>query len=265
MEYVKRTSSPSYTDKFWIHTSSGGLNSCILISDGSVLANCVGYAWGRAYELLNSKPKLSRANAEDWYAYNDGYERGQTPRVGSIVCWRKGDVRDDDDGAGHVAVVEEVYSDGSILTSNSSYKGTRFWTKKYSNDYNMGTNYIFQGFIYLPIDVETNVSSTTKSITELAAEVLEGVWGNNPERKEALEATGYDYTAVQTEVNNLISGKASTDEKIYYKVLSGDTLSKIASKYNITWQQIYKDNIEIIGDNPNYIKIGQELVLNVLS
>ena len=42
-----------------------------------------------------------------------------------------------------------------------------------------------------------------KSIEELAKEVINGKWGNNPERKAKLTAAGYDYNAVQAKVNAL--------------------------------------------------------------
>lgn len=51
----------------------------------------------------------------------------------------------------------------------------------------------------------------------------------------------------------------STQE--YYIVQKGDTLSKIARKYNTTWQSIYEKNKELIGNNPNLIKIGQKLII----
>ena len=44
-----------------------------------------------------------------------------------------------------------------------------------------------------------------------------------------------------------------------YTVVSGDTLSGIASKYGTTWQTIYNNNRDIIGSNPNLIKPGQIL------
>ena len=50
--FTPRLSEPSTTSKYWIHTSYGGLNSCIIASGNSVLPNCVGYAWGRAYEII---------------------------------------------------------------------------------------------------------------------------------------------------------------------------------------------------------------------
>lgn len=42
-----------------------------------------------------------------------------------------------------------------------------------------------------------------------------------------------------------------------YTVKSGDSLSKIAAKYGITWQQLYEANKAVIGDNPNLIYAGQ--------
>ena len=81
MDFVSRTTAPNKDNKYWIHTSKGGLNSCLLIKEKSVLPNCVGYAWGRAYEILGSKPNLCRANADKWYGYNDGYKRGMEPKL----------------------------------------------------------------------------------------------------------------------------------------------------------------------------------------
>ena len=43
--FVRRTTAPSSTNKYYIKTTKGGYNRCIQIqSDGSVLPNCVGYA-----------------------------------------------------------------------------------------------------------------------------------------------------------------------------------------------------------------------------
>ena len=56
---------------------------------------------------------------------NDGYKRGSTPKLGAIACWSLGVVGIGNDGAGHVAVVEQINSDGSIIVSESNYGGTR--------------------------------------------------------------------------------------------------------------------------------------------
>ena len=155
-KYTPRTTAPSSTDKNYIHYTDGGYNYCIEIKNGSCLPNCVGYAWGRWRELLGYKHKLSTGNAENFYLKDDGYARGQAPKVGAVICWRKGKAKDASDGCGHVAIVEKINEDGTILCSESNYGGSRFATRtlKASNDYYLGKTYTFQGFIYLPMEFE---------------------------------------------------------------------------------------------------------------
>lgn len=47
-----------------------------------------------------------------------------------------------------------------------------------------------------------------KSNETVAAEVLAGAWGNNPERRARLVAAGYDYNAIQNIVNGKVGGSA---------------------------------------------------------
>lgn len=44
-----------------------------------------------------------------------------------------------------------------------------------------------------------------------------------------------------------------------YIVKKGDTLIKIAKKYNMNWKELYELNKNVIGNNPNLIKIGMVL------
>lgn len=264
MKFKPRLTSPSTSDKNYIHYTKKGYNYCILIKGDSCLPNCVGYAWGRWRELLGKKHKLSTRNAELWFSTKDGYERGTTPKLGSVICWQKGNTLSGNDGAGHVAIVEQINSDGSIIISNSGYNSKRFWTQKIKKPYNIGTNYKFQGFIYLPIEfsnekTNTNTSNTYivkkgDTLTSIAKkynttwkelyEVNKSVIGNNPN----LIKVGLKLTIKGQTIN-------------YYVVKSGDTLSSIAKKYNTTWQKIYNDNRGNIGTNPNRIYPGQKLVI----
>lgn len=161
-KFKARLVAPTATDKHWIHTSKGGLNECIIISGSSCIPNCVGYAWGRFYEIIGKRPNLSRGNAEMWYGTNDGYKRSKNPVPGAVICWAKGKVGNSSDGAGHVAIVEEVKANGDIVTSNSGYRSTRFWlqTFKKANGYAM-KGYTFQGFILPPNIAESNPPSTS--------------------------------------------------------------------------------------------------------
>ena len=45
----------------------------------------------------------------------------------------------------------------------------------------------------------------TKTVDELAREVIQGKWGNGSERKNRLRQAGYDYSAVQKRVNQILS------------------------------------------------------------
>lgn len=65
-------------------------------------------------------------------------------------------------------------------------------------------------------------TAASKSIAELASEVIAGQWGNGDDRKNRLTAAGYDYNAVQAEVNkrlNANSGK--TTEELAIEVCYG--------------------------------------------
>lgn len=162
MTFVPRTTSPSMSNKYFIHTSYGGYNKCIRISGNQCLPNCVGYAYGRFMEAGGVKScKLPLCNAEDWIsqARKNGFATGTTPKVGAVMCFRKGRVAYGGDGAGHVLIVEKVYSDGSILCSQSGYRSARFWTTKFTKPYRLN-GYAFQGFIYNPF-----VNTTAKAYT----------------------------------------------------------------------------------------------------
>lgn len=155
--FVPRLTQPPNTDNYWINTGYGGLNPCILGSPsygpGNCLANCVGYAYGRAYEILGTDPHLCINQASAWYTYNDGYPRSSEPQLGAIACW-------DDGASGHVAVVEEVFYTGGIITSctvsESVYGGAFFQTAiiTRSSGWYRFTGYAFQGFIILPVSAE---------------------------------------------------------------------------------------------------------------
>lgn len=149
MNYKARLSSPSLTNKYYIHYTKGGVNECIRIRNDSVLPNCVGYAWGRFYEISKNKPNLCRGNAELWWKFKDGYKRSSKPEVGAVICWSKGTVGNSKDGAGHVAIVEKVSSDGTIVISQSGYNTKRFWTSVLKPPYIL-KGYKLQGFILNP-------------------------------------------------------------------------------------------------------------------
>lgn len=60
------------------------------------------------------------------------------------------------------------------------------------------------GWICLTGNTDKYPAKPTKSNAEVAKEVVAGKWGNGADRKNRLEAAGYDYNAVQKEVNKLL-------------------------------------------------------------
>ena len=60
-----------------------------------------------------------------------------------------------------------------------------------------------------PVEPETPEKPEKLTVDELARQVLDRKWGNGTERKQRLEAAGYDYAAVQKRVNELVA-KMST-------------------------------------------------------
>lgn len=63
-------------------------------------------------------------------------------------------------------------------------------------------------FVYDANGNEVHPSSvfSSKSIDDLAREVIEGNWGNGSDRINLLKASGYDYMAIQNRVNEILSG-----------------------------------------------------------
>ena len=107
-----------------------------------------------------------------------------------------------------------------------------------------------------PLTLEVTIPQYTKTVDELAQEVLAGLWGNGVIRKYKLTHAGYDYEAVQKKVDEIV-GRRKVSKKTYI-VVKGDTLSKIAKRYNTTVDALVKaNNIK----NRNVIHVGQELVI----
>lgn len=140
----------------------GGYSPCIKgfieVYDGCTLNNCVGGAWG-CFALAENNPDCKIGfvagtkypqSAGSWF--NDGkpkgyddYERGYTPRIGSVICYTN-----------HVAYVNEILEDGRLKVISSGYgssskNGLDWYYVSPANGYKW-TAYSqagnFQGFIY---------------------------------------------------------------------------------------------------------------------
>ena len=167
-QFVPRLTRPEAGNKYYITKGNGGYSNAVkgqpTDSLCDVLSNCVGYAYGRFNEIggYGKCKYLSPTNAENFIQHCGGLTVGQTPKLGACMVWRKGNSLSGSDGAGHVAIVEKIISDTQIVTSESGWNSSPFWTKtrnKGDGNWGAGTGYTFLGFIYNPAVSDDSVVS----------------------------------------------------------------------------------------------------------
>ena len=130
------------------------------------------------------------------------------PERGDIICYNWDSNTQPNDGyADHIGIVESVGNDGTFTVIEGNYSDA---VKR--RVINVGNGNI-RGFArpkYMKAskpDKPTIVITppvNKKSNEEIAREVLSGKWGNGVDRKNRLEAAGYNYVKVQNKVNDLI-------------------------------------------------------------
>ncbi len=175
MNFTPRLTRPSAGNKYYITKAAGGYSAAIQGSPAdtgcNVLANCVGYAYGRFNEIVGEGccRYLRPVNAENFIQYAEGLDVGQEPRLGACMVWQKGATLAGTDGAGHVAIVEKIISATEIVTSESGWNAKKpFWTqtrKKGDGNWGQGSGYKFLGFIYNPAPCCKGVTPATPVAT----------------------------------------------------------------------------------------------------
>lgn len=138
-------------------------------------------------------------NLGEWVE-NDAY----IPTAGDIIYydWNDSGSGDCTGVADHVGIVEKVSSNQITVIegnySDSVKRRTIAVNAKYIRGYGVPK-------------YSASTTTTKKSVTEVAKEVISGKWGNGDARKTALVNAGYDYEAVQKKVNELLS--STTNKK----------------------------------------------------
>lgn len=136
---------------------------------------------------------------------NDAY----TPQPGDAVLydWDDSGTGDNTGSPDHVGTVTYVNTaSGYMVATEGNYSNA---VKK--RTISLNGRYI-RGFIRPKYDegaVTDPPKTGGKSASEIAHEVIAGVWGNGDARKKELEAAGYTYKDVQAEVNKILNGSAT--------------------------------------------------------
>lgn len=180
------------------------------------------------------------------------------PEPGYVIVYNWGDFTQPNDGySDHIGYVESV--SGNIITVIEGNKNVSVERRNIP----VGWGYI-RGYAKPKYDNSSSKPNPpqqpSKTITEIAEDVIKGVYGNGDTRKNAIESMGYDYYKVQKEVNRILSGKPSenTESTVKYTVKPNDTLSAIASRFNTTVNDIAQKNGIV---DPNKIYPGQVLII----
>ena len=236
--------------KYYIRKKEGGWSPCIEGNSkyslrpfpGSVLPNCVGWATGRFNEKLQlgSCKFLGNRNAKEFtiFARQQGLKTGPNPAPGACMVWGGS-------SEGHVAIVEEVIDNDTVITSESgwNYRAqpiVRKLTRKRGSG-SWGQAYEFLCFIYAPgSEPEPYPVRTTYKIKK--GDTLSGIakkfnvtvqelcrWNNisNPNRIYA---------------GDVIFVSPPEGDYTEYIIQRGDTLSSIAMRFGTTVKILMEDN-----------------------
>jgi len=175
------------------------------------------------FPLTASCPRMiTEAKAKGIWVEKDSY----VPKTGDFILYDWNDTKpkkDNKNSPDHVGIVEKV-KDGSITVIEGNYSNkVKRRTLKVNGEY-------IRGFVTPHYDrIKTKVYKKTDE--EIVKEVLSGEWGNGTVRKNALTASGYDYTNIQKEVTRI--------SKLTEKVLDNkygvgnDRVKALGKDYNI--------------------------------
>lgn len=134
--------------------------------------------------------------------------------------------------------MENEYNKSRLMSGTDIWLAHWTWDPNKPSPYNYGQKMWQWGLINVKgYDVDADIcyvdypaltakwygERNKKTVEQLAREVIGGLWGNGVDRAAALTAAGYDYDAVQAEVNRILkegSAKKSVNE-IAIEVIRG--------------------------------------------
>ena len=188
-------------------------------------------------------------------------DRNYTPSKGDLILFDYNYNKTPD----HIGIVE--YVEGNVIHTIEGNKSKMVKRQQYA----IGNSQIYG------IAVVEYQEDNKKTIDELAHEVLDRKWGDNPYRAEALTKAGYDAKAVQNRVNEIWKAEHSQTTPTRPKFVKGKYVVNTSKGLNVragagTNYKILKtykngtrfDTLEIKGDwgrspsgwcNLNYCKL----------
>lgn len=133
----------------------------------------------------------------------------------------------------------------------------------------------------IPEPIVEEIVTETKSIDELAQEVLDGKWGSGKTRKAKLTEAGYDYEAVQEKVNEIIAereAKQKAEEEEAARIAAEEAAARLKAEYEALIDKLAhevldgkwgsgdkrKENLEAAGYNYNAVQNRVNDILKIV-
>lgn len=196
-----------------------------------------------------------------WHAGDGGSGKGNTQTIAIEICMNSdGDLEKATDNAAQLAA-QQLKKKG--LSADKLYQHHDWSGKNCPSQIRAGQPYdwsTFKSKVKAYYNGNTSASkpstgtgngssSSKKTVSQLADEVIAGKWGNGTARKEALESAGYDYAAVQAEVNKQLGVSTSTGGGNTSSKKKTVTLPESAS----SWRVYPTNKAPVIGNECGYL------------
>lgn len=159
--------------------------------------------------LAGAQRDAYMARAQYWYDQMTGSKPAPAPQPAPAIGYTvkvTTNVLNIRKGAGTNFATAGSVKKGEVYTivAESAGQGASKWGKLKS-----GAGWISLDFVQKTSGGSAPAAPAKKDNTTIAREVIAGAWGKGTDRKNRLQAAGYDYNAVQAEVNRLMGGGSS--------------------------------------------------------
>ena len=107
-------------------------------------------------------------------------------------------------------------------------------------------------------------SAQAKSVDEVAKEVIQGKWGNGEDREKKLEAAGYNYTAVQQKVNEMLkddNSSAAETKKEAWGTVTGEGVrirKGPGTNYTALGHAVNGQRVRILEESGNWYRVDND-------
>ena len=167
---------------------------------------------------------------------NDAY----VPKLGDAIVydWDDSGVGDDKGNGDHIGIVTTPGS-ATFTVTEGNMSGGKVGTRTMSVNGKYIRGFIAPDYVAIvkalggeTITTENDPDTTTKSIAEIAQEVIDGKWGNGSERRARLQAAGYAYSTVQAKVNEMLASSGSQASGAATNTTAGSTTTATAGAFS---------------------------------